>query len=212
MIKITITISRQMGAGGSYLGQIIAKKLGLKYVDREVLLLAAQEFGCDQETIEARAERIQSFWQRILGGLTLGGPDARYNPPPLQNFSDRELFDKQTEILKRIAAKHDCVVVGWAGVHILPRHRGMFCVFCHAPKSFRIKRLMSVYDNLTEAKARGMITESDKTREIYFREMTGHDWTCAKNYNLSIDTSLMPLEDIAELIINLSKVAATERL
>jgi cytidylate kinase len=210
MIKTTITISRQLGSGGSYIGQIIAKQLGLKYVDREVLHLAAQEFGCDQETIEARAEKIQSFWQRILGGLTLGGPDARYSPPPLQNFSDRELFDKQTEILKRIAAKHDCVVVGWAGVHVLPRHRGMFCVFCHAPKSFRVKRLLSVYDDLTEAKARGLITESDKTREIYFHEMTGHDWTCAKNYNLSIDTSLMPLEDIAELIITSSKVAASD--
>ena len=204
-MKTTITISRQIGAGGAYIGQIIAKQLGLKYVDREVLHLAAQEFGCDQETIEARAERIQSFWQRILGGLTLGGPDARYNPPPLQNFSDRELFDKQTEILKRIAAKHDCVVVGWAGVHVLPRHRGMFSVFCHAPKSFRVKRLMSVYDDLTEAKARELIMESDKTREIYFNEMTGHDWTCAKNYNLSIDTSLMPLEDIAELIGKLSE-------
>jgi cytidylate kinase len=212
MIKTTITISRQMGSGGSYIGQIIAKRLGLKYVDREVLHMAAQEFGCDQETIEARVERVQSFWERILGGLTLGGPDARYNPPPLRNFSDRELFDKQTEILKRIAAKHDCVVVGWAGVHILPGHRGMFCVFCHAPKSFRVKRLMKVFDGLPEAKAHELITESDKTREIYFQEMTGHDWTCAKNYNLAIDTSLMPLEDIAELIITSSKVSAAAKL
>lgn len=211
MIKTTITISRQMGAGGSYIGQIIAKQLGLKYVDREVLHLAAQEFGCDQETIEARAERIQSFWERILGGLTLGGPDARYSPPPPQNFSDRELFDKQTEILKRIAAKHDCVVVGWAGVHVLPRHRGMYCVFAHAPRSFRVKRLMKLYSDMTEAKARELIAESDTTRETYFNEMTGHDWTCAKNYNLSIDTSRMPLEDIAELIITLSRVAATEK-
>ena len=205
MIKTTITISRQMGAGGSYIGQLVARRLGLKYVDREVLSLAAKEFGCDQETVEARAEKIQSFWQRILGGLTLGGPDALYNPPPLQNFSDRELFNKQTEILKRIATKHDCVVVGWAGVHVLPRHPGMFSVFCHAPRSFRVKRIMSIYKDLSEQKARALITESDKTREIYFNEMTGHDWTCAKNYNLSIDTSLMPLEDIAELIIKLSE-------
>src|SRR5947199_10462919 len=96
VIKTTITISRQMGSGGSYIGQIIAKRLGLKYVDREVLHLAALEFGCDEETIEARAEKIQSFWQRILGGLTLGGPEAVYTPPPLGNFSDRELFNKQT--------------------------------------------------------------------------------------------------------------------
>src|SRR5436190_11148256 len=203
VIKTTITISRQMGAGGSYIGQIIAKRLGLKYVDREVLHLAAQEFGCDEETLAARSERISSFWQRILGGLSFGAPDSHYNPPPLGNFSDRELFDKQTQILKRIASQNDCVVVGWAGVYLLPRHRGMFSVFCHAPKSFRVKRMMNIYQDLTEEKARALVVESDRTREIYFSEMTGHDWTCARNYNLSIDTSLQPLEEIAELIIKL---------
>ena len=203
MIKTTITISRQMGAGGSYLGQVIAKRLGLKYIDREVLHLAAQEFGCDEETIAARSERVTSFWERVLGGLAFGVPEAKYNPPPLGNFSDRELFEKQTQILKRIASQEDCVVVGWAGVFMLPRHRGMFTVFCHAPKSFRVKRIMNIYKDLTEEKARALIIESDRTREIYFNEMTSHDWTCAKNYNLSIDTSLQPLDDTADLIISL---------
>jgi CMP/dCMP kinase len=205
MIKTTITISRQMGSGGSYVGQIIAKRLGLKYIDREVLHLAVQEFGCDEETIARRSERVSSFWERVLGGLSFGAPDSPYTPPPLGNFSDRELFEKQTQILKRIATQEDCVVVGWAGVFLLPRHRGMFSVFCHAPRSFRCKRLMSIYKDLTEEKARALITESDRTREIYFNEMTAHDWTCAKNYNLSIDTSLQPLEEIAELIIKLSE-------
>jgi cytidylate kinase len=204
MIKTTITISRQMGSGGSYIGQIIAKRLGLKYIDREVLHLAAKEFGCDEETIAARSERCSSFWERVLGGLSFGAPDSPYNPPPLGNFSDRELFEKQTQILKRIATQEDCVVVGWAGVFLLPRHRGMFSVFCHAPKSFRVKRLMSIYQDLTEEKARALIQESDRTREIYFNEMTDHDWTCAKNYNLSIDTSVQPLAEIAELVIELS--------
>ena len=205
MIKTTITISRQMGAGGSYIGQLIAKRLGLKYIDREVLHLAAQEFGCDEETIAARSERVTSFWERVLGGLSFGVPEAKYNPPPLGNFSDRELFEKQTQILKRIASHEDCVVVGWAGVFMLPRHRGMFTVFCHAPKSFRVKRIRSIYQDLTEEKARSLIIESDRTREIYFNEMTSHDWTCARNYNLSIDTNLQPLEEIADLIVALSQ-------
>ena len=204
MIKTTITISRQMGSGGSYIGQLIAKRLGLKYVDREVLHLAAKEFGCDEETIAARSERVTSFWEGVLGGLSFGAPDSHYNPPPLGNFSNRELFEKQTQILKRIASQEDCVVVGWAGVFLLPRHRGMFSAFCHAPKNFRVKRLMNLYKNLTDEKARALIAESDRTRELYFGEMTGHDWMCAKNYNLSIDTSLQPLEDIADLIIDLS--------
>ena len=88
---------------------------------------------------------------------------------------------------------------------MLPRHRGMFSVFCHAPKTFRVKRLMNIYNDLTDERARTLIAESDRTREIYFNEMTGHDWMCARNYNLSIDTSLQPLEEIADLIISLSQ-------
>jgi len=204
-MKTTITISRQMGSGGSYIGQVIATHLGLKYVDREVLHMAAQEFGCNEETVAARAERVSSFWERVLGGLTFGAPDSHYSPPPLRNFTDEQLFEKQTEILKRIASKHDCVVIGWAGVYVLPRHAGMFNVFCHAPMSFRIKRVMEVYDKLNPEAARKMIKESDEMRERYFAEMTGHEWTCARNYHLSINTSLQPLDEIAEMIIKLIK-------
>ena len=204
-MNTTITVSRQMGSGGSYIGQVIATHLGFKYVDREVLHLAAQEFGCNEETVAARAERVSSFWERVLGGLTFGAPDSHYSPPPLRNFTDEQLFEKQTEILKRIASKHDCVVIGWAGVYVLPRHAGMFNVFCHAPMSFRIKRVMEVYDKLNPEAARKMIKESDEMRERYFAEMTGHEWTCARNYHLSINTSLQPLDEIAEMIIKLIK-------
>lgn len=202
-MRKTITISRQMGSGGSYLGQLIATRLGLKYVDREVLHLAAEEFGCDEETVAARAERVSSFWERVLSGLTFGTPEAPYSPPPLRNFSDKELFDKQTEILKRIAAKHDCVVIGWAGVHLLPRHAGMFSVFCHAPLRFRTRRVKEIYQTATNDEARQMVQESDDMRKRYFAAMTGQDWACAENYHLSIDTSLFPLEEIADTLIDL---------
>lgn len=192
-----------MGSGGSYVGQLIATRLNLKYVDREVLHLAAEEFGCDQETVAARAERISSFWERILSGLTFGTPEAPYTPPPIRNFSDQELFDKQTDILKRIAVKHDCVVIGWAGVHILPAHPGMFSVFCHAPLRFRARRVSEIYGTRTEEETLRMVQESDEMRRKYFAAMTGHDWACAENYHLSIDTSLFPLEEIAEMLIEL---------
>jgi hypothetical protein len=64
---------------------------------------------------------------------------------------------------------------------------------------------MSVYPDLTEEQARELIAESDRTRETYFNEMTDHDWSCARNYHLSIDTSRQPLEEIADLIIKLSE-------
>ena len=96
MIKTTITISRQMGAGGSYIGQLVAKRLGLKYIDREVLSLAAREFGCDEETVLARSERITSFWERVLGAyrsarLTLITIRRRWETFPIANSSRNKL-------------------------------------------------------------------------------------------------------------------------
>ncbi|HWQ35819.1 MAG TPA: cytidylate kinase-like family protein [Blastocatellia bacterium] len=203
-MKTVITISRQLGSGGSYIGQILATRLGLKYVDREVLHLAAQEFGCDTETVEARAERISSFWSRIIKGLTFGAPDGPYTPPPLRDFSDRELFEKQIEIVKKIADKNDCVVIGWPGLY-LPRHPRRFSIFCHAPLGFRVKRSVALGYAPNADEARQVIQESDEMRKRYHATMSGQDWACAENYHLTLDTSLLPLDELAEVIIDLAK-------
>ena len=194
-----------MGSGGSYVGQLIAAQLGIKYVDREVVHLAAQEFGCDDETVAARAERLSSFWERILSGLTFGPPETRYAPPPLRTFSDKELFDKQIEIVRTIAKENDCVIVGWGSCHVLPPRRGKINIFCHAPTGFRVKRVMEIYQTGSEEEAREMILESDQMRKRYIFEMTDKDWACAENYHLSIDTSLLDLAKTAELIIEFLK-------
>src|SRR5438045_3187353 len=94
---ITITIARQMGSGGSYLGQVIAQRLNLRYVDREVLYVAAQSLGVEETAVAASSERLRSFWDRILDGLKILPPESPYTPPPVRRFSDEELFEKQVE-------------------------------------------------------------------------------------------------------------------
>jgi hypothetical protein len=80
-VRITLTISQQLRCGGLYVGQLIATKLELRYVDREVLHIAAQEFGCDEEMVAARCEKLSPFWERMFGGFSLGSPEAPYTPP-----------------------------------------------------------------------------------------------------------------------------------
>jgi cytidylate kinase len=140
-----------------------------------------------------------------LSGLTFGSPETTYAPPPLRTFSDKELFDKQIEIMRTMAKENDCVIVGWGGCHALPPRRGKINIFCHAPISFRIKRVMEIYHARSEDEAREMIAESDQMRKRYIFEMTDKDWACAENYHLSIDTSLLALPKSAELIIEFLK-------
>lgn len=202
-MRTTITIARQLGSGGAYLGQLIAARFGLKYIDREVLHRCAEELGYDEQELEARQERVSSFWERFWQDLSLGRAEVPYIPPPLRPLSDKELFDKQTEIMKQMAKENDSVIVGYGGSHVLPHHAGKVNIFCHAPQGFRIRRVMELYHAGSEEEARRMILESDERRKRYFMEMTGRDWACAEIYHLSIDTSLMALDEIAELLAGL---------
>ena len=202
--RITVTISRKLGCGGSYIGQVISSRLKLKYVDREILHLAAQSLGVEDDEVAARQERLTSFFEKMFGVFTYT-PDLRYSPPPLRSYTDKQLFDKQTEIMKEIAKRENCVIVGWGSPHCLPHHAGTVTIFLHAPVQFRIRRVMEIYQVESEEQARQMIEESDPLRRKYFTQMTGKDWACADNYHLSIDTSSMPLPEIADLTIEFIK-------
>jgi cytidylate kinase len=200
--RTTITIARQMGCGGAYVGQIIAKRLGLRYVDREILHLAAQSLGVEESAVEASSEKLTSFWERLLSGLTILPPESAYTPPPVRTFSDEELFQRQVELLRQIATRQDCVIVGYGAAFVLPRHRRTVNLYFHAPLNFRIKRVMEVYNRSEAAEARQMIEESDEMRKRYFEQMTDMDWTCADNYHLCIDTSIYPLAELATRLVS----------
>jgi cytidylate kinase len=202
--RVTITIARQLGSGGSFIGEQIARSLGLKYIDREVLQLCAKDLGVNAADIALREGRLTSFWEKVFGAITFGPPDAPYTPPPLlRRITDRDLFDKQTEIMMRIAEQQDCVIIGRAGGYVLPQHSGSFNIFCHAPLDFRIKRVMELYNAPTPDAARTLIEESDDMRRRYYIEMTGREWTDASNYHVSVDTSLYPLEELANAIVGM---------
>jgi len=205
--RTTITIARQLGTGGSYIGEHIARSLGLKYIDREVLHLCAKDLGVNETDIALREGRLTSFWERMFGAITFGPPDAPYTPPPLlRRITDRDLFDKQTEIMMRIAEKQDCVIIGRAGGYVLPQHSGSFNIFCHAPMEFRIKRVMELYNAPTQESARTLIEESDDMRRKYYIEMTGREWTDACNYHIAVDTSIHPLDELADALVSMIKM------
>jgi CMP/dCMP kinase len=125
--------------------------------------------------------------------------------PPLPQVSDKQLFDKQTEIMKSIADEGDCVIIGRGGVHVLRRHPGMINVLWVAPLRFRVERAMKLYGLADKETACAAIKEPDQMRKRCFAKMTGYDWTCTDNYHLCIDTSLMPLTEIADMITAIIK-------
>jgi cytidylate kinase len=201
----TITIARQVGSGGTYIGQLLANRLGWRYIDNEVLQLAAKALGIDEEHCARLEGRPSQFWDRILSVFSFGPPDGLYAPPPLRPISGKPLFDAETQMMKTIADQGHCVIIGRAGAFILDQHPYMLNVYLHAPLGFRVRRVMAIYGRSDVDEARLIVEEADRLRKRYVTEMTGRDWECAHNYHVAINTSSMPLDLVADAIVEFLK-------
>ena len=199
-MRITVTLGRQLGCGGSYLGQCVADALGIRCLDREIVSKAAVQLQVDEADVLDREERGVSFWERMLRGITLSPTEALYQVPMTLSITDQDLLAAETKIMQEIAAAEDVVIVGRLAAYVLPRHPGTVNIFLHAPDRFRIQRLVQSGAAATEAAAKTLITRSDETRRQYIKQMIGREEYDARAYHLSLDTSLLPLPDTAALL------------
>src|SRR5512138_3495188 len=119
---LAITISRQLGAGGAYVGQALARRLGIRYVDRELLQQAAALLGRDEGDLELLEERVASVWDRLASMLSLGTPEAPFVPPPLPKPGGDELFEAESGVIREIASREDAIFVGRGAAWVLRRH------------------------------------------------------------------------------------------
>lgn len=84
--SITITISRQIGCGGAYIGQEVAKSLGCRYLDREIVRHVANHLKEDESLLIDRQERISSFWENLVRSCSVCIPETGYIPPPCATY------------------------------------------------------------------------------------------------------------------------------
>ncbi len=193
-----ITISRQLGSGGAYVGQQLAKNLNVFYADREIIGQAAKQLSVLKEDLESRDEKILSFWQSFIQSFAIA-PDV-YMPPQIIAPTDRELFKVETKIIEHIAKERSAVIIGRCGAYVLREHPNHVSIFLHSDITFRKSRIQSLY-NVSEEVAGKMIAQSDKERALYHHTFTGKEWTDARRYDISINTSKIGLDKSVELIL-----------
>jgi len=194
-----VTISRQLGAGGVYVGQQLAKKLNLFYADHEIINRAAKELSVLEETLEAREEKLSSFWRSFLQSYALGAADA-YVPSRGNIPTSLELFNAESRVIRRIAEESPAVILGRCGSHILRDHPNHVSVFLHGHASFRAGRISEHYHLSGEA-ARKALEKSDKERALYHRTFAGGDWTDATKYDIALNTGKIGLDRSVEIIL-----------
>ncbi|HVC19248.1 MAG TPA: cytidylate kinase-like family protein [Vicinamibacterales bacterium] len=201
MPAAVVTISRQMASGGAYIGQIVARRLGLAYFDREVLQQAADRLGVSAAEVAALEERSTTLWDRIAHALAFGAPEAPYVPPPRDTVYHEDLLAVEHRIIRELADSRPAVIVGRGAAFVLRQHPALLSVFLHAPQAWRIDRARESYGIASPDEARTLVERTDRDRAAFLHRLTGREWTDATQYDLSAQTSTLGLDETAELII-----------
>ncbi len=178
-----ITISRMHGSKGKYIGEQVAKKLNIPYYYKELTAIAAEESGLDKEFIS----KINQS-SNILHELYLTTTPVKF------------AIEAQEKVIKQIASKGSCVIIGRAADYVLRNNKNLIRIFIYAPEEYRIKSIMEMYkDNKTTAKKN--MLKSDKNRASYYKLISNKTFGDVNNYDLCIDSSI-GVEKTTEIICN----------
>ena len=196
--NFVITIGRQFGSGGRELGKMIAGRFGIEYYDKKLLLEAAQHAGLSPELFERNDERMPSLMGSSLTFSMGYGQLPWYNGTAMTTDS---IYNSLTEVMTNLADTRPCVIVGRSADYVLRNHPvAKVSLFVHAPMDERVKRIMGRADKEHEKEARTLACKTDKLRAAYYNFYTDKKWGDSASYDLTFDSSALPMEDICDLI------------
>jgi CMP/dCMP kinase len=201
---LVITISRQLGCGGAYVGQQLAKKLKINYADHEIIAEMAKQLSVYEKELESRDEKIQSLWDSFLQNSAYA-PEVYFPTNYKVGLTDSDLYRAQKDVIERIANEKSSVIIGRCGFHILRDNTNRVSVFLHADNAFRIERIKKLH-KVSVKEAEEMIEKSDKNRARYVNEFTKKNWMDATLYEVCIDTGKIGVDNSVELILDYLKL------
>ena len=203
MAKCIITIARQFGSGGRAIGEALSKKLEIPYYDKELISRAAKESGMNSEVFESVDEKAANslLYSLSMGLYSFSGNFTAMGDLPVND----KLYILQHKIIRDIASEGPCVIVGRCADYILKEYPNCISVFFHANMEYRKKRAIEIH-GIDPNKAEHIINRTDKSRGNYYSFYSGQKWGVAENYDMSIDSSKLSIDEIVELIITYVKL------
>ena len=190
MAKRIITISREFGSGGRFIGEEVAKKLGIAYYDKNVINEIAEKSGLSPEYIQENAELSP---KKGLFAYAFSGRDTTG-----KSVEDM-VHEAQRNIILELAEKEPCVIIGRNADYILKDRDDVLNVFIHGDMPEKIKRITGLY-NVKEKEAVKMMADTDKRRRTNYNFYTDQNWGKASNYTLCLNSSQLGY-DRCEMII-----------
>ena len=194
-----ITISHQIGSGGAVIGHKLSEQMGIPFLDHEILQQVSQKLNLAESELEGREERLSTFWQSFERTVMMMDP-ARTLITNHYVPTDWEVFQIESETIRRIAENRQAIFIGRCCQFFLRDHPCHFALLVHAGRPARIQRLCSLY-NLSPQEAGKMITANDRERSAYIRAFTKQDWLDARYYDLCLNTSSTGMDQAFEIVL-----------
>ena len=188
-----ITISREFGSGGRFIGEETAKKLGIAFYDREIIAKVADDLGLSEKYVADKGEYAPS---KNIFSYAFIGRDINGN-----SIAD-QIYSYQQKIIKELAGKEPCVIVGRSADYILSGRDDVLNVFIQGNKADKIVRIKEIYSKSDDEAAR-MIKDTDKKRSVNYRYCTDQEWGSRKNYDIVLNSSTLGYDNCIDVISKL---------
>ena len=200
-----ICFGRQYGSGGREIASLVAKELGYRYLDKELMELSAEHGNISKETAAKIDERPTS--SLLYSIATNAAPFSGNGTIGFHVPMNDRLYVAESEIIKKIASEESAVFVGRCSDYFLRGKVPCMSVFVCGDKEHRVKRIMQ-RRGCDEKKATELLTKTDKRRSSYYNFYTGRKWGQVQNYDLCIDSSVLGIEETARLIAEVARAFA----
>ena len=187
-----ITISREFGSGGRELGKRLADALGFAYYDREIVSSIAEKCNLD----EGYVENVLRKGLTLNVPVTFGHTFYFYSDPTSEN--ELKVLNTQQQIIKELAQRGDCVMVGRSSGIILEKYNPLR-LFVYADMEWKVKRCReraSAEEHLTDRELEKKIRQIDAGRARHQKLLTDRKWGAPEGYDLCINTTNLEIKKI----------------
>ena len=197
--KIVITIGRQFGSGGRYVGRLLAEKLGVPFYDKELVDQIAVESGFAPKFVEEHGEHSPT------GSLFSYAFAPQGVPGVMNGLSTADfLWNIQCGVILQLADKGPCVIVGRNADYILKDRPDALHVYVFADTPYRAERIVRLYGD-SEKTPEKRLEEKDKRRRVNYQHYTGRTWGQAQNYDICLDTGVLGIEQCKDIVVGIVK-------
>ena len=192
-----ITISRQHGSAGLQIGRELAKELNIPCYDKELLERAAKDSGLCKEIFEANEKKPTSsfLYSLVMDTYSYGYSSGVLSDMPL----NQKVFLAQFDTIKQLAKEGPCVFIGRCADYALEDNPNCLSVFVHADLKKRIRRVAAI-NSISDAKAKDIIQEMDKSRASYYNYYTCKKWGDMESYHVCLDSGIFGIDGTVNLL------------